>query len=215
MLVRHELEEMNCERQWLVLLVLTSFVVTSSADVRIAALNGHNYYRNLEATQENVANMNALVWSNELANRAYQWAARCRWGHTSTRDMGENLYYSYPRNMADDVYVYRALKSWMDEKRLNWDKSFSCCSKSYSCCHYTQVVSSKSQSVGCAVVPCSKLYDETGFRAIATNAAYVACFYSPMGNMVYNGDPRPYRYGPPCTQCPRGCSRGENLCSTL
>ncbi|KAK7100121.1 GLIPR1-like protein 1 [Littorina saxatilis] len=187
---------MSLDQANLVLVALAVAVVTSYADVRNAALNGHNTYRRQEASQENVANMNALVWSNDLANRARQWAAKCRWGHQNINaQQGENLYYSYPKNAADDTYINRALSSWMSEKKFNTDKSFNCCNKNTACCHYTQVVSSKSKSVGCAVVKCDKLYDLQGSRVLANNAAYVACFYSPAGNVVMNGDPRPYKYG--------------------
>lgn len=199
-----------------VLVVLAMSLVTSLADVKSASLNGHNTYRRKEAKKENVSNMNALLWSDELADQAHTWAANCRWGHQFSLGYGENLYYRYPKDEGDDYFIKDALDFWMTEKeKFNKDKSFNCCNLKTSCCHYTQVVSTKSTHVGCALVGCDKLYDSQGNQVIAMNAAYVVCFYNPMGNMVINGDAMPYKHGKPCSACSGGqsCASGDSLCA--
>jgi pathogenesis-related protein 1 len=135
-----------------------------------------------------------LKWSNDLARHAQQWAShmasRCDLQHRSGGRYGENLgaaasNMGAPRSTPDQV-----VGQWLAEKRC-WkpgvfrktDRCDSSCAaklQSTGCGHYTQVVWSGTQRVGCGRATCSKGGMDWEFWV---------CNYDPRGNVVGQ---RPY-----------------------
>ncbi|KAG9335243.1 hypothetical protein JZ751_005489 [Albula glossodonta] len=152
------------------------------------------------------ANMEYMVWDDQLAKSAEWWALQCVWDHGPPHTMpyvGQNLsiYTGRYRSVIDLV------KSWHDEKN-----SFSypnTCSRPV-CSHYTQMVWAASNKMGCAVNRCPSI-NVNG--ASWKQAVFLVCNYSIKGNWV--GEP-PYRTGRPCSACPSsyGDSCSRNLCSS-
>jgi len=197
---------------WLVVAIfgVVIFGQGLAATVEEATITGHNTYRRTEAKTENGSNIYELVWSADLAKGAQAWADKCVFEHQHIAGEGENLYWAAPHNHPDDYYIGRALTSWMREKHLN-DGTFDCCFHGGGCCHYTQVVASRSKSVGCGVAACALLKDGTG-AVTAHNAAYVVCDYAPMGNLHTPTSHAAYASGAPCSHCATGDNCDDGLC---
>ncbi|MCL4144895.1 UNVERIFIED_CONTAM: hypothetical protein GTU68_031423 [Idotea baltica] len=170
-------------------------------------LNAHNYLRSKIAQQGDsgeptASNMGVMVWSDESAIRAQNWANSCVAGHDSdsARKYGNHWYVG--QNWAGASYrpsVYEGVKWWYNEIK---DFSFSSNRCSGVCGHYTQIVWSKSTELGCGLADCSS---RGGYRY------NLVCNYGPGGNV--NGA-RPYLSGNSCSQCSQGQSQCRNgLCA--
>lgn len=110
-----------------------------------------------------------LAWSEPVAQSAKQYAERCKWGHSST-SYGENLYAASSGGSPDDVVT-----TWANEKKF-YDRSSGKCVGG-ECGHYSQVVWSKTATVGCAKATCS-----TGSPMGGGSWVYWVCQYDPPGN---------------------------------
>lgn len=129
-----------------------------------------------------------LRWSASLATRAQEWAdelkrARaCTLAHTNAADIGENVFRAAAIVGSDGTRQPRVLAptdivaSWADE-RLDYNHATNTCAPGRTCGHYTQLVWSATQEVGCGHAEC-----EDG-------AQLWVCNYSPPGN--WRGQ-RPY-----------------------
>ena len=151
-----------------------------------AAVDRHNALRALEGA----ANMQLMVWDEDVALRAASWALQCNDGHPEYHKDGQNIAGGKnPKNLAPEI------DSWYREKaHYNFDTPK--CRKE--CGHYKQVVWASSRKVGCVVSRCPYNVRTT-------------CNYSPAGNL-YNY--RPYVKGPACSKCPNGAGWCKNkLCN--
>jgi pathogenesis-related protein 1 len=146
------------------LLLLLSFVAIKAQnkeDFKNKILERHNYYR----SQQGASN---LVWSDELANAAQQWANKLakkdKMFH-STMSYGENIYWGY----SDDPT--RAVDLWADEATYYPGEAISE-NNFHLFGHYTQLIWAATTKVGCA-------------EAISkTGKHYIVCEYDPAGNII-------------------------------
>lgn len=177
----------------------------SEADKQ-AILNAHNYFRS--RVNPTATNMEKMVWNDELANVAQEYADNCVFNHNSLRSdqspsfsyVGENLFISSGSATNYTAYV----EGWFNEVQVYNYNSNQC---SGVCGHYTQVVWAGSDNLGCGAYRCATT---VGFGG--TNALNFVCNYGPGGNV--NGA-RPYlSSGSVCSQCPsEKPSCQSNLCT--
>jgi pathogenesis-related protein 1 len=122
--------------------------------------------------------LGALVWSEEAAGVARDWAARCRFEHNTGRGaLGENVFASSEEAPPD--VVEQAIASWAAEEK-DFDVVANRCAAGAECGHYTQLVWRATRGVGCAVATCttgSPVPDEGAWTL-------VVCNYAPPGNIV-------------------------------
>ena len=155
-----------------------------------AALDAHNLHRG-QAGNGDGANELKLVWNDELASRAQDWADLCVWKHTLVNEcdevtsVGQNLYMT----SASSYDIAEMVKAWADEKLFYTYNTGACTDV---CGHYTQMVWANTMDMGCGIAQCGSV--EGGFN----NAWVFGCDYSPPGN--YAGQ-KPYVQGLPCSAC--------------
>lgn len=125
------------------------------------ALSVHNRFRAIHDAA-------ALEWDSNLAEYAFKHASQCIFEH-SHGPYGENLAAGYRSTEA-------AITAWYDEEKLY---SYSNPQFSKATGHFTQLVWKSTRKVGCAIVPCKGLNGTPG--------NYVACEYSPAGNIINPG----------------------------
>jgi pathogenesis-related protein 1 len=117
-----------------------------------------------------------VSWSEDVADVARDWAARCVFEHSSAA-LGENLaIFSSPSATPEQV-----VEAWASEV-ADYDYADNRCAAGAQCGHYTQVVWRDSTSIGCAAVACE---DVVGFG----DGLLFVCNYDPPGNYVGR---RPY-----------------------
>lgn len=143
----------------------------------VGITNAHNVVR---AT----VNVGPLVWDDDLAAVAQAWADSCTDNEQPIGLVDHNAGRSdnYPGYVGENIYGSSgtpsptgAVELWASEE-ADYDYDSNTCSAV--CGHYTQVVWSTSERLGCGVSQCNGLqYGGT-----------IVCNYSPGGN---NGD-RPY-----------------------
>lgn len=160
----------------------------------------HNFYRR----QEQAADMKELMWDKHLQSRAEQWSENCYFGHQRA-GLGENLS-SFWTNGPQFSLLYIVIQSC-----LSWWKEINDWTWSTDCepaCHYTQMIWSKSEKLGCALSKCTSLLND--FGQSTPNADFFVCFYDPPGNFIGQ---YPYVVGDRCSSCDSDetCHRG--LCS--
>lgn len=160
-------------------------------------LDVHNAYRGMQGA----ADMQALVWDDQLSSEAANWIKRCQFEHEK-KGRGENLAFdSNPKK--DEELINSSMKAWYDEIK-DYNYAGKACRRS---CHYTQIVWAQTRKVGCAIEKCNYLY---AFGKPIKNAWYLACFYDPMGN---NMSEYPYTKGPACSKCLQKQSCENKLCT--
>ncbi|KAI3872645.1 hypothetical protein MKX03_014989 [Papaver bracteatum] len=112
-----------------------------------------------------------LKWSEELANVAASYAEQrrsdCALIH-SDGPLGENLFWGGGYGWTPA----QAVKAWVDEGQY-YDHSTNSCAPGQECGHYTQIVSARTTSVGCAMLQCDGDLGE-----------FIICNYAPAGNYV-------------------------------
>ena len=133
----------------------TSPSYTSDTTFRTSCLNSTNTFR----TQHNAT---SLTWNNTLASSASTLTSRCKFKHSGTRNIGENIAAGYKN-------VTATIDGWGNERRNydfgdegGFDEDTG---------HFTQLVWKATRSVGCA----RKLCGELGW--------FVVCQYEPPGNV--------------------------------
>jgi len=130
---------------------------TNNSEFVRVSKHGHDWYR----YQHRVSA--GMVWDTGLAAQSLAYAQKCKFAHSGTTGVGENLALGY----AD---IPAVISAWSLERQLyNWSTpGFS--SKTG---HFTQVVWYGTLNVGCGRVKCSNL----GSRW------YVVCQYKSPGNI--------------------------------
>lgn len=150
-------------------------------------LDFHNELRSVTAlggtgSQPAATDMVKLVWDDDLAAGAKEWADACVFEHDSGF-FGENLFAS--ASSADNVdnieELISGVQNWYDEHENYTYDSNSC---SGVCGHYTQVVWAMSEKLGCGYAEC------TGEIFGFAYEVFLVCRYDPPGNFVGQA---PYR----------------------
>ncbi|XP_033753780.1 GLIPR1-like protein 1 [Pecten maximus] len=190
-----------------VLFVTAMFSVffITTAQKQAEFLEAHNYFR----AKEGAKDMQAMTWSRAIKKTAATWAQECLWDHSPSSDrkitwggkqvsVGENLFWS----SAKTLNVTKVVNIWYDEKD-DYNFKEGSCARGEVCGHYTQVVWSTSNKLGCAAVSCQPLYKlKDDKRVKLTSLAWlVVCQYAPGGNIK---DKKPYTRGTRCLRCPEG-----------
>jgi pathogenesis-related protein 1 len=138
-------------------------------DISFADLSEYLWAHNTIRAEYSAA---PLIWSDDLAAGAQEWADACNFKHTdgvlSEKPYGENL-----AAATGTFDVTSAVKSFMDGQ-----DSYNPASPTYS--DFTQMVWQDTTSVGCAYnTQCSNI-----FPASAGKATLHVCLYNPPGNVV-------------------------------
>ena len=112
-----------------------------------------------------------LVWDDMLAEIAAEWSARlamdgCILEHDYSSPYGENLYWSSFESTPAQV-----VDAWASEV-VYYDYDANTCEDGEMCGHYTQLVWSTTERVGCAMTVC------------ADGSEIWMCDYDPPGNYV-------------------------------
>ncbi|MEP1095565.1 MAG: pathogenesis-related family 1 protein [Cyclobacteriaceae bacterium] len=125
-------------------------------------LEAHNKYRT-------EVGIDGLVWSDELATSAAEWAeeleSNCTFQH-SDGNYGENLW----KGTSNAFSITDVVDSWGGEKQ-HYNYESNSCVDGEVCGHYTQIVWSATTEVGCGTATCDG-YD------------IWVCQYSSQGNIV-------------------------------
>ncbi|XP_047188268.1 peptidase inhibitor 15-A-like isoform X2 [Scophthalmus maximus] len=149
----------------------------------VAILDYHNQVR--ANVFPPAANMEHMLWDNDLARTAEVWAAKCIWEHGPAHLLqfyGQNLSF---RTGGCPLVCYGPM-----------------------CTHYTQMVWASTNRVGCAVQTC---YNMFVWGVLWREATFLVCNYSPKGNWIGEA---PYRVGIPCSACPSSYAGtcNNNMC---
>lgn len=126
-----------------------------------------------------------LTWNYVLGNVAQDYADKCEWKHNENRQSQyayQSSSWSYPsvgENIAASSAGWKSVgamvNTWIDESSY-W-KYPNHCDAGKVCGHYTQVIWSGTEQIGCGLARCASL---GGLR----NADYLVCDYTPAGNFV-------------------------------
>ncbi|KAI6227310.1 (pine wood nematode) hypothetical protein [Aphelenchoides fujianensis] len=183
------------------LLVLAPVVLGDAlnSDERAACLGEHNTYRQQLATEQGRrgmpkgANINELLYSEELEAKAQEWATKCVEDHEPNTNYGQNLYASTahpgarkrPARGGTEVKLYPNTDLTLTDELFNLGVG-----------HFTQMAQGKNTKVGCAVLYCKG----TG--------TLVFCNYE-RGNIL--NEPI-YEAGEECSKCEAGRTCSNGLC---
>nr|XP_048307211.1 peptidase inhibitor 16 isoform X2 [Myodes glareolus] len=182
------------------LLLLTAAGPTSALteDEKQTMVELHNLYR--AQVSPPASDMLQMRWDDDLAAFAKAYAQKCVWGHNKERGRrGENLFAITDEGM--DVPL--AVENWFEE-REHYNLSTAACDPGQMCGHYTQVVWSKTERIGCGSHFCESLQGVE-----EANIHLLVCNYEPPGNVKGR---KPYQEGTPCSQCPVGYNCENSLC---
>lgn len=116
--------------------------------------------------------LSPLIWDEELATVAGDYAEKCKYGH-SQGEYGENLF----AQAGKVATAEEAVGAWAEEVTDYDYETGKCTGK---CGHYTQIVWRDSSRVGCGVAFCKTGSPFEGF----TDWQYVVCNYDPPGNWI-------------------------------
>ena len=138
----------------------------------------HNNYR--IAISPHATFMPALVWLSSLANSSNSWAVQCKWAHSGTPNVGENLYATSQRT--PNITAFSADTSviaWGSEKPY-YNYTSNTCASGQICGHYTQLIWANTLNFGCAFQDCTFIQN----LPWSNGGTVVVCQYSPPGNWV-------------------------------
>jgi uncharacterized protein YkwD len=151
----------------------------SGGDPEPGLLAGITRYHNVARANVGVG---PLTWDPSIAATAAAYAAQCKFDHSGTAGLGENLAaYAPPGGHT----AASPVSDWVSEN-ANYDYTTNTCATGQVCGHYTQVVWKNSLRLGCGVQACST---NSPFGANFPNWEIWVCNYSPPGNFVGQ---RPY-----------------------
>lgn len=183
-----------------------------------AILNAHNEVRDEAAGgllngNKKAKSMVRLTWDEDLAASAQAYANQCNWAHSYPSGFhalpysySENMWTTSAFNVGDSTL---AVDSWAAEN-VHYDHDNMSCADGQQCAHYTQIVSSATRRIGCAVSECSDV-NNIGWGG----GTLVVCQYYPPGNTGLN---TPYEYSSDNSvgaDCPNGMDGNYgNLCKT-
>lgn len=151
------------------------------------------------------SNIEFVTWNPELGRLAKGWSENCEWKHgqidydkdlVEYDPLGQNLHYTG----LSEINIRGSINSWFKEKE---DYNFEDNSCDGMCGHYTQVVWSKTEEVGCGYHKCETMtgQDKNGNDKTWANVLLFTCNYGPAGNMA---GVKPFVAGNPCTKCTSG-----------
>ncbi|XP_063442926.1 cysteine-rich secretory protein LCCL domain-containing 2-like [Mytilus trossulus] len=124
-----------------------------------------------------------LIWNNELAKMAEEWAKGCLWGHNPNRTTSLGTL-SAGENIALTSEISQGFNNWEDEiTDWTYDNYKDGCDTGKTCGHYTQIIWAKTTKIGCAYVKCD---DYSNLPDDYNPLKYLVCDYFPPGNMRYN-----------------------------
>ncbi|XP_063444685.1 uncharacterized protein LOC134725091 isoform X1 [Mytilus trossulus] len=169
---------------------------------KLMIVNYHNDIRRLIYA----SNMQALSWDHAAAEKAREWGHNCIFNRLWDDNYGENLYKTYfTKATRFREVMMDALKDWDKERQnlFSWDVK---CTESETC-NYKQLVSAKSDSVGCALIKCPRMIESK--KTTNYNMNYFICFYSPKVEL----DKQPFTYGRKCSACPQGYHCKRKMCT--
>jgi len=159
-------------------------------------------------------NMLRVQWNQSMADVAQKWADCCKYSHSSTDGVGENIFAQGGRPADATTNFNLAVGKWSAELPNNWvyrpDNVFTG-SEPKVVGHYTQLGWASTSSVGCGYASCPNI-----FPTMPTSI-FVVCQYYPAGNMeggvVYNPNPQGCNSGS-CTNAAQttGCD-AQGLCT--
>ncbi|XP_025110643.1 peptidase inhibitor 16-like [Pomacea canaliculata] len=175
--------------------------------LRTLLVDSHNRFR----AAVSATNMLQMRWNYRLEQLSADWVSQCTFRHQENPSWGENLFRS-DFNLDEQAIIYSALDSWnLEEAFFKGDPN--CCNAPLNttlCCSYTQMMWATTRDVGCALKKCPLL---TSADINYTNAWFLACYYSPAGNVESVSQPFE-EGGTPCSACPFSYSSCENnLCA--
>ncbi|KAK5979324.1 C-type single domain activation associated secreted protein ASP3 [Trichostrongylus colubriformis] len=159
-----------------------------SDDVRWAFVNKHNEYRSLVAKGNapnpryggfapKAARMFKVSYDCDIEKNMMAWIEKCQWGHSprsARQGLGENLWMISLPDYDKWESAVNATGSWFDELRqfgVPVDNVFSVDVSRKGVGHYTQLVSQRSDRIGCAVKSCPGM-------------TYAGCQYKEPGNFI-------------------------------
>lgn len=184
-----------------------------------AVVDRHNQLRSKRnATYQpcTAADMEAMVWDDELAAEAQSWADGCVGDHAdgAGSKFGENLWMSYPAITYTAGELAHGVQEWYDEILDSvWgiDDKRGTGKPGTTVGHYWQVIWAKSNRVGCGVSACDHHFSISG--ADYGSGVLLVCRYQSPASLKGSGDTNspPYLFGKPCAACPDHCSDG--LCT--
>lgn len=165
------------------LFVFSALTTIPNANQAQTFINMHNCYR---ATVDPPArSMPYVYWLGNLSVSSNNWASQCKWGHSGTAGVGENIYATSLRTPNASVFDPRnAVNAWGAEKSA-YDYYTNTCATGKICGHYTQIVWAKSTYLGCSFQDCPIIQG----LSWPNGGTLVVCQYSPPGNYVGQ---RPY-----------------------
>ncbi len=111
--------------------------------------------------------VSALKWDCKLASYAQEWANKSVFAHRDDTPYGESIFVG----SNGDETIRAALDRWLAEK-VFWTNKAGTCTAGKTCTHFTQMVWSKSQKVGCGI----------NRNATGKWKAILVCNYDPEGN---------------------------------
>ncbi|XP_023246572.1 venom allergen 3-like [Copidosoma floridanum] len=120
-----------------------------------------------------------LVWDNEIARIAQHWADQCNYKHDQCKNtlkeehVGQNIAYEWTTGDFKTIKVEKLIMNWYNEVDSFDGRTLQGISGK-AVGHYTQMVWSKTNKIGCGAV---RYYD--GDR----KTLYLVCNYGPGGNM--------------------------------
>ncbi len=139
-------------------------------------------------------NVSPLVWSDDLAEYAQEWALYlaghgCQMHHRSElgqkkRRLGENIYWKGPliiiesrsgkeiERQLENTPPVKVVGKWLDEQH-DYSLSSNQCASGKECGHYTQVMWHSTKKVGCAAASCPD------------DGQIWVCNYDPPGNVIW------------------------------
>ena len=121
--------------------------------------------------------LGTLTWDDTLAANSADYAAKCIWGHSKATGnsypgtYGENLYMS-----TGTTDIPSAVAAWVAEKQY-YDYNTNSCAAGQVCGHYTQVVWSGVNTVGCGYADCDSIDDRVNIPPQVTSGRIVVCQY--------------------------------------
>ncbi len=122
----------------------------------------HNFYRNVVGVPD-------IAWSQDLAQKAQQWADQiAKYPLITHNDLGftQNIFYTY-----DTTRLYEAVNFWAKEQIFYHGQTLND-TNIYLFRHYTAIIWHDTKYIGC------------GLARLKSGIYVMVCFYSPSGNIL-------------------------------
>ncbi|CAD5230367.1 unnamed protein product [Bursaphelenchus okinawaensis] len=153
-----------------------------------------------DGTMPEAANMNELVWDDDLEAEAQTWAQQCEFRHPDESDYGQNIASQAPA-ISSSKAANKAMVSWWSE--IAYYPAETAYEHISGTGHFTQMAWALTTRIGCAVQTCTE-----GGPAGFDDWSFTVCNYYPKGNMRRKDI---YISGEPCSECEAGCH--NSLCA--